>query len=194
MQQDLLTSDEMSMASSVGRVMSSKWSAVEADDVTSELFVWMVKHHGHVERWRSEERGRAKLYVTLRREAAKFCAREQAVSNGAPLRQNRVYTVEVLERALPYVWEETPQTVVSEHPHTGQPLNVPYEAGVAQSVMSEIRSEFYGLPKDLQHVMALRFRDGLTYEEIAPLIGLTKDGALKRVQRGLSRLSDVLAV
>jgi RNA polymerase sigma factor (sigma-70 family) len=194
MSTELLTAEELSTASKVGHVIGSKWSAVDAEDVTAELYLWLVKHVHHVERWRSEPHGKAKLYVTLRREAAKYCAREQAVSNGAPLRQNRVYTVEVLERALPYVWEETPQTVVAEHPMTGQPLNVPYEANLAVSVMGEIRSEFYGLPADLKHCLTLRFRDGLTYEEIAPLIGLTKDGALKRVQRGLSRLSDLLTL
>lgn len=188
-----LTIEELEMAAKVGRTIGSRWSAVDPEDVTAELYLWLLKNMRAVLRWRGEDSiGRAKLYVTLKREAAKYCAHEQAQMNGAPLRQDRTYTVAVLDRALPFLFEDVPQTTVHEHPRTGQPLDVPHEHNLAVSVMADIRSEFYGLDKSLRHTLELRYRDGLTYEEIGPLVGLTKDGALKRVQRGLSRLSDAL--
>jgi DNA-directed RNA polymerase specialized sigma24 family protein len=41
-------------------------------------------------------------------------------------------------------------------------------------------------------VLQLRFRDGMTYQEIGDLSGMTLNGAKKRVRRALSRMQEIL--
>ena len=136
--------------------------------------------------------GNGKLYVTLRREAAKYCAAEQAAKVGRPINADNFYTSKLLTRAMPYVFEETPQTATTVDPRTGAPEETGFEFDRAITIMADIRGAYYGLNKDVQETLALRFRDGLTYEEIGELRGLTKDGALKQVHRALERLSNAL--
>jgi DNA-directed RNA polymerase specialized sigma24 family protein len=187
-----ITTAELRIAGSVAAKIGKRWEQVEIDDVTSHLYLWLVENYGAVSRWRAEEGGEGKLYVSLRREAAKFCAHESAARINRPLDHAAAYPVEVLERGLPFIWEDTPVTEVKVNPVTGQEIDPPSETGLAQAILADIRGGFYGLPGEVREVLAWRFRDGLTYEEIGELSAMTKDGAKKRVARGLKRLSDAL--
>lgn len=187
-----LTGGELKLAERVAARIGSRWSGVEIDDVTGHLYLWLVENQDVVARWRSEQGGEGKLFVSLRREAAKYCAKEQAIRTNRPLDAEPAYPVDVLERALPFIFEEWPVTEVRVNPVTGEPLDDPQTAGTALAVLADVSGAFYGLPSEVREVLAWRFRDGLTYEEIGELAGMTKDGAKKRVARGLRRLSDAL--
>lgn len=187
-----LEPEELKLAEKVAIRIGSKWSAVEVDDLTSHLYLWLLNNIKSVERWR-DETGDGKLYVSLRREAAKFCAKEQAAAVGRPITAGNFYSPELLDRALPYIFEESPQTVVAVNPVTGRAEHPTSEAGLAMAILTDIRTGFYGLNKELQEVLAWRYRDGLTLEEIGELRNLTKAGAGKSVERALSRLADSLA-
>lgn len=189
------TNHELSLAVKLGKRAAFKWSSVEADDVVSQLNLWLCEHYDTVVRWRDEEHGEAKLFVSLRREAARFCAKEQEAVIGRPLRQDNFYTVDLLERAMPYIFEEIPQTVVAENPVSGATAAVgsPSDFGNAVVIISEIRGSFHGLAREVRTVLEYRFRDGLTFEQIGELLGMSKVGAKKRVDRALSRLSDSLS-
>jgi DNA-directed RNA polymerase specialized sigma24 family protein len=184
--------NELKLAEKVAVRIGSKWSAVEIDDLTSHLYLWLVKNVRHLEKWRLED-GDGKLYVSLRSEAAKYCAREQAAAVGRPIREGNFYTPELLARALPYIFEDIPQTTVKVNPHTGQPEVSHGEPNLALTIITDIKGAFYGLHRKLQEELAWYYRDGLTYEEIGELMGLTKDGAKKRIDKAVSRLSDKLA-
>lgn len=188
-----LEPSELRLAERVAERIGSKWSMVEVDDLTSHLYLWLVQNVGALSRWRSEPSGEGKLYVSLRREAAKYCAKEHAARIGQPIQQGNFYTPDLLERALPFIFEDTPETVVVENPVTGEPQNMPNESGLAVAIMSDVRGAFYGLNIQLRQVLEWRFRDGLTFEEIGDLRGITKDGAKKQVERAVSRLADALA-
>jgi DNA-directed RNA polymerase specialized sigma24 family protein len=187
-----LEPSELKTAERVASRIGSKWSAVEVDDLTSHLYLWLVQNVAAVTRWRSEPAGEGKLYVSLRREAAKYCAREQAARVGQPISRVDFYTTERVKRALPYIFEETPETLVTENPVTGEPQFIPNEHGVAQSILADLRGSFYGLNREVQKVLAWRFRDGLSFEEIGELQNITKDGAKKQVDRAVQRLVDSL--
>lgn len=184
--------NEMKLAEKVAWRVGSKWSAVEIDDLTSHLYLWLVENTRALERWRLEA-SEGKLYVSLRREAAKFCAREQAARVGRPITENNFYNVGLVERALPFIFEDTPQTTVAQNPVTGQPVSVPSEYDVALNLLTDIRQTFHGLNPDVKEVLAWRFRDGLTFEEIGELKGITKDGGKKSVDRAVIRLVNALA-
>lgn len=184
---------EIRLADKVAWRVGSKWSAVEVDDLQGHLYLWLCENLRNLERWRAEPGDNGKLYVSLRREAARYCAREQAARVGQPIAKDNFYNVPLVERALPYIFEDFPQTQVSENPVTGRPSAVPSEFDNALAILTDIRQTYHGLNPEIQQVLAWRFRDGLTFEEIGELKGITKDGGKKSVDRGLARLVDSLA-
>lgn len=186
---------EMNVAERVGKRVASRWAAADADDVISHLYLWILENTGAVTRWRTEEGGEGKLYVSLRREAAKFCAHEQAVAIGRPIRQDNFYSVEMLSKALPYAFEDSPQTVAVENPVTGgvESRWSPENSNNAVTILADIRGALYGLNHEIRETLELRFRDGLTFEEIGELATISKVGAKKRVDRALERLCDSLS-
>lgn len=188
-----LETQELALADKVAARIGSKWSAVEVEDLNSFLYLWLAEHHKTLERWRTEPEGVGKLYVSLKREAAKYCAKEQAAAVGRPIHADNFYTVDLLHRALPYLFEDVPQTGARVNPQTGEPQHAGYDFDTAVTIMADIRGAYYGLNKEIQNTLALRYRDGLTFEEIGELKGLTKDGAAKQVQRALERLSNSLS-
>ena len=191
MKQDI-TSQELKLAENVANRIGRKWQLVDVDDVTGHLYLWLVQNRATVGRWRVEDGGEGKLYVSLRREAAKYCATESSARVNRPIDDAPAYSVELLDRALPFIFEDTPVTEVRVNPVTGEPLDHPTQFDVALALMADIRGSFHGLPKEIKEVLSWRYRDGLTYEEIGELSNLTKDGARRRVDRGLKRLSDAL--
>jgi DNA-directed RNA polymerase specialized sigma24 family protein len=187
-----LNGGELKLAERVAARIGGRWKGVDVDDVTGHLYLWLVENETTVVRWRSEAGGEGKLFVSLRREAAKFCAKEQAARLNRPLTAAAAYPVDVLERAMPFVFEDWPVTQVHVNPVTEEPLADPGESGLALAILADVSGAYYGLPAEQRDVLAWRFRDGLTYDEIGELSGMTKDGAKKRVGRALSRLSDAL--
>ena len=187
-----LEPEELKLAEKVAARIGSKWSADEVDYLTGHLYLWLLNNIRHVERWR-EESGDGKLYVSLRREAAKYCAKEQALAVGRPITTGNFYTPELLDRALPYIFEDVPQTLTVVNPVTGKPEGSSAEPGLALTILTDVRTAYYGLNKEIQEVLAWRYRDGLTLEEIGELRDLSKVGAAKSVERALSRLADSLA-
>lgn len=188
-----LTAKEITVAERVSKRIGPKWSLVEDEDLTSHLYLWLVTNMATVERWRAEESGEGKLYVSLRREAAKFCAKEQAARVGRPLNDGNFYDQGKVSRALPYIFEQAPETVVVENPVTGEASHSVGEYGLAQTIIADIRGAFYGLNPEVRRVLEWRFRDGLTFDEIGELRNLSKMGAKKQVDRAVSRLVDALA-
>lgn len=184
-----LTKHEMDAAKHTAWRIGSKWSAVEVEDLQSHLTLWMLKHYPKLVHWREESRGKGALYVTLKREALRYCTRETAARQGQPIERNVFYNVEMLERALPFVFEAWPETTVRQDPNSGKPLDRPVDSGNALAIMADISGAFYSLPKDMIEVLEYRFRDGLTLAEIAELKDVTVEGARHIIARALKRLS-----
>lgn len=192
--QTQLQPNELRLAERVAKRLASKWSAVESDDLTSHLYLWLVQNQQIVTRWRGEEGGEGKLYVSLRREAAKFCAKEQAVRVGRPISSTvSFYNFDRVSKALPFIFEDTPETVVSINPVTNAPVDVPAEHGVAMTILADVRGAFWGLNREQREVLEWRYRDGLAYEEIGELRNITKDGAKKQCDRAVQRIVDALS-
>lgn len=185
---------ELTLARRVARKIGSRWSAIEVDDLEQELTLWLFENMQTVKRYRTEDGGEGKLYVALRRKASRYCAREQVARTGAPLDWNATYTTAQVARALPFVFEETPQSVVTDDPVTGRVLasSSPEDYGNALAVMTDMRTAFRNLPPEVQAVLELRYRDGLTYQQIGDMCQLSVNGARKRVRRAVSRMQDAL--
>lgn len=183
---------ELRLAEVIAAKVGKRWKNVEVEDLRSHLYLWLFDNQRALHRWRSEVGGEGKLYNSLRREASKYCSAETSARINRPLDETPAYPVDVLERALPFIFEGTPETLVRINPATGEPLEAFTESGRALALLADVRGAYYGLPREVQEVLAWRFRDGLTFEEIGELSEMTKDGAKKRVTRAVRRLSDAL--
>lgn len=188
----MIDEKELTIARKVAAKVGSRWSAVEVEDLTSELILWLYTHAETVRRYRGEEGGHAKLFIALRRVAGRYCVKEQEARAGGPLEVDAPYTVEQIERALPYIFEDVPVTVVPEA--YGRPVGrIPSDFGQAHAVLIDIRTGYDELPPEHKTVLALRYRDGLTYADIGALTGVTDVGAKRRVTRALQRVQSYLA-
>ena len=190
-----IVDNELTLARRLAYKTAQKWPAVEAEDLASELTLWLFENREAVSRYRDEDGGEGKLYVALRRHASRICAREQAVRSGAPLDHDAEYTVAQIERAMPFVFEDVIQSLVSVDPTTGAPVggaSYSGDYGVAMAVLMDLRGAYADMPPEVKLVLALRFRDGLTYDEIADLTGCSKRTAIRRVSRAVQRVRDHL--
>ena len=180
---------ELTLARKVAYRVASKWSMVDVEDLASELILWLFEHEETVERFRLEEFGEPKLFVALRRTASKYCVKEQESRTGSPLFDDDPYTVGQVERALPFIFEEIPQTVVHDFAvglHPGS-------HGMALAIITDLRGAFQDMPEQVRETLTLRFRDGLTFTDMGRLTGISGEAAKKRVTRGVRRLRDRLS-
>lgn len=189
-----VTPEELEIVEKVAHRIGSKWRAVEIDDLTSHLYLWVFENLETLDRWRKDGEVSGRLYVALRNEASKYAAKEQAIRNGQPLNANNFYTTALLDRTLPYLFEDTPQTTVKVNPRNGAPAqSVGTEFDTALAILADIRGGFYGLRKDDREILEYRYRDGLTFEEIGEIYAVSNVTASNRVNRALERLSHRLA-
>lgn len=182
-------SSEMKLAERIARRVGGKWSAVEIEDLTSHLYLWLMEHNASVERYRKEPGGEGKLYVSLYRTATKYCVAEQEASNGAPIGMDG-YKLEVIVNALPYMFDQSnwAQTTVAVHPHTGAPMERSYDSNVLVELMTDIKRCYGKLTTDQQAILAMRFRDDLHLAEIAEILNITKMTARNRIGRAVKSL------
>ena len=164
---------------------------MEEEDLASHLTLWLFQNQHHVKRWRDEDEGRGRLYVSLKREAAKYCARETAARVGQPTTAGRFYNLERIRRVLPFIFENPHLDAVQVNPLTGQAVGQP-ATGQAQVILMDVRSAYYDLPAKTRELLALRFRDGLSHEEISELRGLTVEATKTAIHRALKKISDNL--
>ena len=188
----MISDHELTLAKKVAYKTAQRWSMVDTEDLTSELTLWLFENEAQVERYRDDDSGDGKLFVALRRQASKYCARETRERTGQPLDYHAEYTLAQIERALPFVFEDLPTQSVAVDPYTGTPVGYVGD-GMAQAVMADIKGAYADLPKEVKLVLALRFRDGLNYNEIAEITDTSLPSAHRRVKRAVSRLRDALS-
>jgi RNA polymerase sigma factor (sigma-70 family) len=187
----LVTEADIDLARKVAYRIGSKWSAVEIEDLTSELILWLYEHPGKVGEYRRNG-DEGKLGVALRRVAASYSVRQQEHRAGGLITQDAPYTFAQIERALPFMWESTPETLVLEVGNRPA-QSIPSEFGLAQAILIDLRDAFSQLPDVLKTTLTLRFRDGETFHTIASLMDVSEMGAFKRVARAIETMRDYLS-
>ena len=188
----MILDDELVLAKRISISVGSKWSAVEIDDLTSELILWLYAHADTVRRYRTEEGGQGKLFVALRRTAGRYCVKAQEARTGGPLETDAPYSTAQIERAMPYIFEPIPETKVFEK--YGKPAGAyPTDGGKVRAILLDVSIAYDALPPEHKTVLTLRFRDGLTYTDIGALTGVSDVAARARVIRALERIRDYLS-
>lgn len=175
--------EELKLASTVSKSFASKWKLIDVDDLESHLFLWLVENENNLIRWRNDE-GDGRLYVSLRREASRYCSKEtKHIANVDDIDNNNFYNIDMVYRALPFLFEYD----LNEAEMTNE------QTGLGHSIMTDIYSVFHGLPKDVKQLLSLRYRDGLTYQQISEAYDITGSAAEKRVERAVNKLYNSLA-
>ena len=185
------TQSELQLATKIAWRVGSRWAHVEEEDLASHLTLWLFQNQHHLERWRESDLGKGRLYVSLKREAAKYCAKETAAKVGQPTDAGRFYNVERVRRVLPFIFEDTHLGAVPVNPHTGQAIGE-VATGQVAVILMDVRSAYYDLPAKTRELLALRYRDGLSHEEIAELRGLSIEATKTAIHRALKKISDAL--
>jgi RNA polymerase sigma factor (sigma-70 family) len=179
-----LTIDEIRIIRAIAKYFASKWRKISLDDLNSELMLWAFEHYKVIDEWRSDPKGEGKLYVTLKREAAKYCAKETAKYSIRPIDTENYYTIDQLVRIIPYLWESVPET--------GSNARLPQDTNLAVTILADVRSAYYNLSKEDRSLLEIRYRLELSQLEIGELLGLSDRGAEKRIRRALQKLHDNL--
>lgn len=180
----MINEKEITLAKKIAYKIGSKWSLVDVEDVAGELVLWLFENREHVTRYRVEEGGEGKLFIALRREASKYCAREQAARSGGELSISDRYTIAQIERAMPYVFEDILESLSREHTTENTELAI--------AIALDLKGALMTMPPQIREVLTLRFRDGMSYDEIGQLTGLSDRGAKGRVDRALKRMLEAL--
>lgn len=188
------TDEEYALVRRIARWTSSKWSAVEYDDLLGELYLWLCQNYKWVEKYRLIDRGLGKLNVALSREAQRYCVLSQEASNGAPLDFEDTYSAAEITRVLPLIFTDLPPESIVVNPRSGVPLTKPDHEAYMDTVAEvfDVRNAYKQLPREYREILALRFYHDLTYSAIGKELGISDTGANKKVQRGIAMICEAL--
>ena len=190
-----ISREHLNLAIRIGRQVSSKWASVETEDCIAYLNLWLVKNQRIVKRYSEEGiEGMKKLTASMHRAAHKYCIKEQTVANGGILSDTSFYSLPQIRRLLPYIWELDSWTQTSFIEGFGAP-KVGLSSGQFDNVLAmlaDVSGVFYGLSKENQELLTMKFRDNLSYKQIAKKLNLEEGTARQFVHRTIKRLQDNL--
>jgi RNA polymerase sigma factor (sigma-70 family) len=171
------TEAEYKTTEKVAKFFGNTWKNVDYEDILGELYLWLTENYKYVERWR-EETGDGKLFVSLRRHAAKFCAKTAGEKYADPgLTNNLKYTFSQVENTLPHIFEEN----IYEQLMT-------MESQKLFDIIFDVYQTFHGMKNDDKRILALRYHYGKTSKEIGEMLNLKDNTVDKRIERALKKL------
>lgn len=178
-----LTSEEIKIASKIAKRFGYQWRTIDSEDLNSELILWILEHYETVNSWRFSSGGEGQLVVSLKRVAARYCARETAANIHRPLDTNFHYTIEQIERGLPYVWQERPQTIAIRHERASGESSTN-----SLAVIADLSFAFNSLTLDAQNILKWRFQLNMGLKDIGLLLGISDRAASARIDRAIEKL------
>lgn len=169
-----------------------KYSMLEREDITQELWLWFVSHPRKYKEWSElEQKDRDKLIAkSLRNAALKYCEKEKARKSGYDSSDLYYYDASVVEAFLPSIIAGTYAIPVSI-----QDLNAKFGSGNVSdgnnwlALRSDIVAAFEKLSDAKQNILRLRFSiDSPDWALLSKDMDSTPDGARMKVQRAINSL------
>ena len=182
-----ITADEFRIALSIAKRFSRQWATIDYQDLNSELLLWMLEHYEIIYKWRGFVGGEGELVVALKRVAARYCANETEANVHRPLDIDFRYTYEQIERGLPYVWLDRPQTIAIRHEASSSE-----DSTNALAVIADLDFAFQSLNLDYQTILKWRYQLNLGLKEIGELLGISDRAAQARIYRAIKKLQSEL--
>lgn len=193
------TNNEMKAVKTVANKHAYKWQAVNKEDLQQHLYLFLTRKYDTLERWRTEEYGEAKMYVSLNREANLYCVKEQATTNGEKtlstnLSTKNTYTFKQIEAALNYLWEYETSLLSSTttHPENDNIIITNSETQKLLDIMLDIKTAINKLNPSEQILLEYRHKEHKTFKEIAQLLNINEDAARMRLKRLTNKIQNTI--
>lgn len=168
---------------------------VMADDVESELIVWLYKNKDSIEMMISKdpEGWQAKLAATARKVATAYASNEKADAEGQGREAGYLYSIHKLRNLLPDVFNyEDWQTFGQSG--DGQPRGkaIVSHGNSRTAELIDIKRAVEALPESIQYTLELYYGRGLTAAAVATETESTLETTKKRIQRAVMALQKAL--
>lgn len=194
-----LTDEEAKLLGQVASNVARKWPRVSREDVHQDLWVWALKNHKWIVRYRDREaepHGHGKLVKAMYKAATTSAIGEEAAVTGRRknelIRHDSAYTRDVVRTLLTVVWssDDWPQALASADPGTGAVLDDGLVGQVeeARAMLMDVANAVARLNKRDQQVLRLAFGEQVPAKALAEWLGCSVDAAWKAKERALDKL------
>lgn len=190
MEKILIHDDEIDIAVNISKSAAAKWSLVEHQDLSQTLILWLYEHREIVERYRTEQLGRAKLITALKRHATQYCVKEQLERSGIPLDASYKYSMQQIERGLSAMFNFTPVGIsITSHPSMEQGFVYDPKIEDARAIILDVKSAYEELLNDDEReIISHKYEMEYTYRDIGILERMSATGARKKIRRILRKI------
>lgn len=184
----------MKAARSVARrVQYSARGLIEYEDLVSIGYEWLVKHPDKVEDWcEGGGVGWRMLRTSLQRAMGRAVARERKRRIGEGAQDQTYYSPGMVEELLPHVWDLHARTAAPVTDGERRGRQSPSEGGNHMTALADVTHAISRMPADAASMLHARYVEGLTYDEIGGMFGVTGQVAARRLDRYLHTIVDLL--
>jgi hypothetical protein len=166
---------------------------VEREDVSQELWTWVVKHPGKITEWSAEEHFEKILAKTLRHEANAYSQRAKADALGYSVSDLAWYSRNELKALLtamfdPEAWTEPPVSEDGGRSRRGNPA----EGGNWIALLADVAQAYNRLSTEDKALLAWFHGREWTNVMYAEVYGITQQSASNRHTKALNRLLRLL--
>ena len=180
------------------RVSASSRGMADADDLRAEVVLWMMRRPDRIEKFLDpEEFGEVKRlwHSICYRRMQEFVVRERLARTGGKASDHYFYTASVVEELLPLAWEVSDRVfnVVNEDsPDVRRNRTMPSEGNTHAAAMADVLAALESQPEGDIEALRLRYHEGLTFDDLGALWGVTATQASRRIKRMLENVIDCL--
>lgn len=170
---------------------------VMADDVESELIVWLYKNKDSIESMirnnLDENAWQGKLAVTARKVAITYASNEKADAEGQGREAGYQYTVAKLRDLLPDVFNYDDWQTFGQS-GDGQPRGkaIVSHGNTRTAELIDIKRAVEALPEEIQYTLELFYGQGFTGAQVAAQTDTSLETTKKRIQRAVQALQKAL--
>lgn len=167
----------------------------EADDISSDIYVWLLENQTWVKNCINdeEEDGEKKVRSAISQRAREFGQKYKAQALGYSTDDVMLYSVKALEGLLPDVFDHEDWQSFGQH-GDGQPTATPLAnmTGDRIAELTDISLALRDLPTRHYNVLVWRYKYQFTHEAIGIELGVNQSSGTKAVKRALRALQKQL--
>lgn len=174
------------------RVAKSHRQIIPEDELTSVNYEWIASHRSDVEEWADNPDMKNLLYTVMLRNCQQYVLNERTRSGGQASDQY-FYHMAVLETLLPDVWDvESWSSSSGSEEQEIRHKSMPSEGGSRMAMLADVSAAMRSLSTDEERALQLRYRHGLTLQEIADKDDVSAEAVRKRVVKATVKIIDYL--
>lgn len=181
----------LKMARSVAkRVAKSHRQIIPEDELVSVNYEWIASNKRDVLDWSADPDMKNLLYTVMLRNCQQYVLNERTRSGGAASDQY-FYHLAVLETLLPDVWDvESWAAGSGSDEQEIRHKSIPSEGGSRMAMLADMSAALRTLSTDEERALQMRYRHGMTLQEIADKDNVTAEAVRKRVVKATVKIID----